>query len=293
MLKKIIDEKWVEGARAWIGFSGRPIVRANGQLSSGPMRRRTKGSDGGLFSTAGRQQMDKGEGRTNLRASRFIIATDRRARLYRRAFACHRRPSAKEAPRRGVSRAPTTIIPRSSARPLCDRLAEAFAEHMQLARAGGASSGGLYRGRKHSAMKTSSPKNIAASAPAPGYPMQPDHTEKADFGSNLLDAARAAPRPGMQLTEKASPWLAGLIRLPAFYFSLIPDFRIFRRPVRNRSRSSRRLRRAAKGWELPAKAERLGSRPILAYEAGCAPERGVKKSFGCSPRLAGGCCRTQ
>jgi len=87
---------------------------------------------------------------------------------------------------------------------LGDRLAEAFAEAMHA------------RVRRelwgHAPDETFAPEDLSAEPyrgirPAPGYPAQPDHTEKATL-FQLLDAERAI---GVKLTESYAMWPASSV----------------------------------------------------------------------------------
>ena len=97
------------------------------------------------------------------------------------------------------------------AKALADRLAEALAEYL------------YQRVRREfwayaADEKLGGPELIAEKyrgiRPAPGYPAQPDHTEKATLFA-LLDGERQI---GVRLTESFAMWLRR-IRYPAFYFS--------------------------------------------------------------------------
>jgi 5-methyltetrahydrofolate--homocysteine methyltransferase len=137
-------------------------------------------------------------------------------------------------------------------RALADRLAEAFAE------------------RLHEKVRTefwgyapdeslSNEALIAASyrgiRPAPGYPAQPDHTEKQTI-FDLLDAER---RAGIRLTESFAMWPASSVS--GLYFAH-PESRYFGVGKIERDQVEDYARR--KGWPL-AEAERWLA-PILNYD---------------------------
>jgi 5-methyltetrahydrofolate--homocysteine methyltransferase len=93
--------------------------------------------------------------------------------------------------------------------------------------------------------------------PAPGYPAQPDHTEKATL-FNLLDAEA---QTGMQLTESFA--MSPAAAVSGLYFSH-PDAHYFGVGRIDRDQVADYARR--KGWDL-ATAERWLS-PILSYDPG-------------------------
>ena len=78
---------------------------------------------------------------------------------------------------------------------LADRIAEAFAErmHERVRR----EFWGLCEGRSLHAGPNCSPSTIRGIRPAPGYPAQPDHTEK----ETLFRLLEAEKRTGVTLTE--------------------------------------------------------------------------------------------
>ena len=116
---------------------------------------------------------------------------------------------------------------------LADRLAEAFAErmHARVRREfwGYAPDEALVARRAH-------PRKIPGIRPAPGYPAQPDHTEKATLFA-LLDAENTA---GVKLTESFAMWPGSSVS--GLYFSH-PGKLLFRRR-QDRARPGRGLRRA-------------------------------------------------
>ena len=134
---------------------------------------------------------------------------------------------------------------------LADRLAEAFAEHMHQ------------RVRKElwGYVPNEALDNAALIAekyqgirPAPGYPAQPDHTEKATL-FNLLDATNAA---GIELTESYAMWPGSSVS--GLYFSH-PESHYF--GVGKVERDQVEDYAARKGWPV-AEAERWLA-PVLNY----------------------------
>jgi 5-methyltetrahydrofolate--homocysteine methyltransferase len=137
-------------------------------------------------------------------------------------------------------------------RALADRLAEAFAERMHE------------RVRRelwgYAPDETLSPADLIAETyrgirPAPGYPAQPDHTEKGTL-FKLLDAEA---RAGIKLTESFAMWPGSSVS--GFYFSH-PESRYFGTGKIERDQVEDYAKR--KGWSL-AEAERWLS-PILNYD---------------------------
>ena len=135
---------------------------------------------------------------------------------------------------------------------LCDRLAEAFAEHMHE------------RVRKefwgYAADEALTPDDLIKEAydgirPAPGYPAQPDHTEK-DTLFRLLDAEKQA---GITLTESFAMWPGSSVS--GLYFAH-PDSYYF--GVGQVERDQVEDYAARKGWTVEQAETWL--RPVLAYD---------------------------
>jgi 5-methyltetrahydrofolate--homocysteine methyltransferase len=134
---------------------------------------------------------------------------------------------------------------------LCDRLAEALAEHMHE------------RVRKefwgYAADEDLTPKELIGEKydgirPAPGYPAQPDHTEK-DTLFRLLGAEKAA---GITLTESFAMWPGSSVS--GLYFAH-PDSYYF--GVGQVERDQVEDYAARKGWSIEQAETWL--RPVLAY----------------------------
>jgi 5-methyltetrahydrofolate--homocysteine methyltransferase len=134
---------------------------------------------------------------------------------------------------------------------LCDRLAEAFAEHMHE------------RVRKefwgYAADENLTPKELigeqyAGIRPAPGYPAQPDHTEKETL-FRLLDAESST---GIKLTESFAMWPGSSVS--GLYFGH-PDSYYF--GVGQVERDQVEDYAARKGWSIEQAETWL--RPVLAY----------------------------
>jgi 5-methyltetrahydrofolate--homocysteine methyltransferase len=138
------------------------------------------------------------------------------------------------------------------AQALCDRLAEAFAEalHAKVRRE-------LWGYAKDEAL---SPDDLIAEKyrgirPAPGYPAQPDHTEK----RTIFDLLQARERTGIDLTESMA--MTPPSSVSGLYFAH-PQAEYFGTGKIDRDQVEDYARR--KGWDV-ATAERWLS-PILAYD---------------------------
>ena len=190
MLKRIIDERWYQ-AKAVIGFWPANAVGDDIRLYTGESRTETLASFHGL-----RQQLSKRDGRPNTCLSDFV-APEGVVPDYVGAFVV----TAGIGEDRIADRLKGKNDDYSSimAKALADRLAEAFAERMHE------------RVRRefwgYGAGETYKPDELHGEPydgirPAPGYPAQPDHTEKATL-FRLLDAEK---KIGVQLTESFAMW---------------------------------------------------------------------------------------
>ena len=137
-------------------------------------------------------------------------------------------------------------------RALADRLAEAFAErlHERVRREFWA-----YVPDEDLSTAEIIGEKYRGIRPAPGYPAQPDHTEKATL-FRLLDAEK---RAGIRLTESYAMWPGSSVS--GLYFSH-PEARYFGTGKIERDQVEDYARR--KGWSI-AEAERWLS-PILNYD---------------------------
>jgi len=135
---------------------------------------------------------------------------------------------------------------------LADRLAEAFAEalHAKVRRELWA-----YAPDEKLSNEQLIAEDYAGIRPAPGYPAQPDHTEKGTL-FRLLDAEQAT---GLKLTESYAMWPAAAVS--GLYFSH-PESRYF--GVGKIGRDQVADYAARKGWTI-AQAERWLA-PILNYD---------------------------
>jgi 5-methyltetrahydrofolate--homocysteine methyltransferase len=241
MLQQLVAEKWVT-ASGVIGFwpanaQGDDIVLWQDETRSVELAR---------FHTL-RQQMDKGEGKPNYALADFVAT---KGADYVGAFAVTAGIGEEEVAIR-FKRANddySAIL----AQALCDRLAEAFAEamHAKVRRElwGYASDEALgyddliaekYRGIR----------------PAPGYPAQPDHTEK----RTIFDLLEVPQRAGINLTESMA--MTPPSSVSGLYFAH-PQAEYFGVGKIDRDQVADYASR--KGWDL-ALAERWLS-PILSYD---------------------------
>ena len=243
MLKKIIDEKWFE-ARGVAGFwpanaDGDDIVLYTDESRSQELTR--------LHTL--RQQMSKAEGRTNGALSDFIAPVGTQPD-YIGAFAVTAGHGEIEVAQRFKAAGDDYSAILSSA--LADRLAEAFAEALH------------YRVRTE--LWGYAPdeafdidrlvgEKYRGIRPAPGYPAQPDHTEK----ETLFRILEAPERTGMQITESFA--MTPPAAVSGLYFSH-PEAHYFGVGKIDRDQVQDYARR--KGWDL-ATAERWLS-PILSYD---------------------------
>jgi 5-methyltetrahydrofolate--homocysteine methyltransferase len=247
MLKKMIEENWVE-ARAVFGlFPANSVNDDDIAIYVDESRKKMLMVWHNL-----RQQMKKPEGRANLCLADFVAPRESGIRDYLGAFVVtagigeDERAKAFEAAHDDYS----AILFKS----LCDRLAEAFAEHLHL------------RVRRefwgYAADEALPNDDLIAEKyqgirPAPGYPACPEHSEKAGL-FHMLDAT---DRIGVKLTENFAMWPGAAVS--GFYLSH-PDSQYFAVAKIERDQVEDYARR--KGWSLQ-EAERWLA-PNLAYQPG-------------------------
>ncbi|WP_296068920.1 methionine synthase [uncultured Agrobacterium sp.] len=191
MLAKIIEEKWFR-PRAVIGFWPANAVGDDIKLFTDESRKEELAT----FFTL-RQQLSKRDGRPNVALSDFVAPADSGVADYVGGFvvtAGIEEVAIAERFERANDDYSSILV-----KALADRFAEAFAERM------------------HERVRTEfwgyAPQEnfngdeliseaYAGIRPAPGYPAQPDHTEKKTLFA-LLDATNAA---GVELTESYAMW---------------------------------------------------------------------------------------
>ncbi|KVW96925.1 methionine synthase [Thiobacillus denitrificans] len=244
MLKQVIAENWVE-ARAVFG-----LFPAN-TVNDDDIEVYTDESRSSVLMTWHnlRQQMKKPEGRANLCIADFVAPKASGLKDYLGAFVVttgigeDERAKAFEAAHDDYS----AILFKS----LCDRLAEAFAEHLHL-RVRREFWG--YAGEEALSNNELIGEKYQGIRPAPGYPACPEHSEKAPL-FEVLDATASI---GVVLTENFAMWPGAAVS--GFYLSH-PDSQYFGVAKIERDQVEDYARR--KGWTL-AEAERWLA-PNLAY----------------------------
>jgi 5-methyltetrahydrofolate--homocysteine methyltransferase len=191
MLKRIVDERWFQ-AKAVIGFWPANAVGDDIHLYTGESRTETLA----VLHTL-RQQLSKRDGRSNTAMSDFVAPASSGVNDYVGAFVVTAGIGEDEIARKfeGKNDDYSSIM----AKALADRLAEAFAEfmHMKVRR----EYWGYAKGEDISAEQLIM-EEYAGIRPAPGYPAQPDHTEK-DTLWRLLEPDR---RICVTLTESKAMW---------------------------------------------------------------------------------------
>jgi 5-methyltetrahydrofolate--homocysteine methyltransferase len=242
MLGQLVAEKWVT-ASGVIGFW--PANRDGDDIVLWKTEKRA-GEKARLHTL--RQQMDKGEAKGNFALADFVAPSG--VEDYVGAFAVTAGIGEEEVAIR-FKRANddySAIL----AQALCDRLAEAFAEamHAKVRRE-------LWG---YAAEETLGYDDFIAEKyrgirPAPGYPAQPDHTEK----STIFDLLDARVKTGIDLTESMA--MTPPSSVSGLYFAH-PRAEYFGVGKIDRDQVEDYARR--KGWDL-ATAERWLA-PILAYD---------------------------
>ncbi len=245
MLQKMITENWVE-ARAVFGlFPANTVNDDDIEVYTDESRTQTR-----MTWHALRQQVKKPEGRANLCLADFVaprasglkdylgafvvtagIGEDERAKAFKDAYDDY-----------------SAILFKS----LCDRLAEAFAEHLHL-RVRREYWG--YADAEALANDDLIAEKYQGIRPAPGYPACPEHSEKAAL-FEVLDATAAI---GVELTENFAMWPGAAVS--GFYLSH-PDSQYFAVAKIERDQVEDYARR--KGWDMTT-AERWLA-PNLAYQ---------------------------
>jgi 5-methyltetrahydrofolate--homocysteine methyltransferase len=202
MLKQLVDEKWFR-ARAVVGFW--PANSVGDDIFVYADEKRTEAI--ATLHTL-RQQLEKREGRRNVALSDFIAPKDTFVPDYIGGFTVTAGIGEDVIADRfkHANDDYSSILVKA----LADRLAEAFAERMhQLVRK---ELWGYAAGETLSNHELILEK-YQGIRPAPGYPAQPDHTEKGTL-FRLLDAEKLA---GVKLTESFAMWPGSSVS--GLYFS--------------------------------------------------------------------------
>ncbi|MGE8942967.1 methionine synthase [Leptospira interrogans] len=245
LLERMVAEKWLS-ANAVIGFWPANAVGDDIELFTDDSRK-----DRLTMLHTLRQQIarDPSRNRAHMALADFVAPKETGLADYVGGFAVTSGLGEEEAIEKHTK--PHDDYTRIMIKALADRLAEAFAEHMHQ------------RVRKElwGYVPNEALDNAALIAekyqgirPAPGYPAQPDHTEKATL-FNLLDATNAA---GIELTESYAMWPGSSVS--GLYFSH-PESHYF--GVGKVERDQVEDYAARKGWPV-AEAERWLA-PVLNY----------------------------
>ena len=186
MLKRIVEERWFT-PKAVIGFWPANAVGDDIALYSGESRNERIATLHTL-----RQQLQKRDGKANLALADFIAPQDCGKADYIGAFVVTAGAEEEKIAAR-YARA-NDDYGSIMVKALADRIAEAFAErmHERVRREFWG-----YALEENFAPDALAGEPYAGIRPAPGYPAQPDHTEKA----TIFDLLNAEKRTGVKLTE--------------------------------------------------------------------------------------------
>jgi 5-methyltetrahydrofolate--homocysteine methyltransferase len=244
MLKQLVEEKWLK-ASAVAGFWAANSVGDDIALFADETRKIPLATLHTL-----RQQMRRDGGKPNLALADFVAPKESGLADYVGGFAVTAGIGEEDVARR-FERA-NDDYSKIMVKALADRLAEAFAEalHEKVRREfwGYAADEDL----SNEALIAEQYRGIR---PAPGYPAQPDHTEKRTLFT-LLDAENVI---GVKLTESCAMWPAAAVS--GLYFSH-PEARYF--GVGKIGRDQVADYAARKGWTVEEAERWLG--PILDYD---------------------------
>ena len=244
MLKQLVEEKWLK-ANAVVGFWPANSVGDDIEIYADESRTRKIATLHTL-----RQQMAREGDKANLALADFVAPKESGVADYIGGFAVTAGIGEEDMARR-FERA-NDDYSKIMVKALADRLAEAFAEalHEKVRHELWA-----YAPGEKLSNEQLIAEDYAGIRPAPGYPAQPDHTEKRTL-FKLLDAEKAT---GLKLTESCAMWPAAAVS--GLYFSH-PDSRYF--GVGKIGRDQVQDYAARKGWSLD-EAERWLA-PILNYD---------------------------
>ncbi len=247
LLERMVAEKWLT-ASGVVGFWPANAIGDDIELYTGEPRHTRLA----VLHTL-RQQMarDPSRERAHTALADFVAPKETGAADYIGGFAVTTGLGEEESIRRHVPA--TDDYNRIMAKALADRLAEAFAErlHARVRRE-------LWGYAKSERLSNQDLilEKYQGIRPAPGYPAQPDHTEKATLWK-LMDVRHAA---GIELTESYAMWPGASVS--GFYFAH-PESHYF--GVGKVERDQVEDYAARKGWTV-AEAERWLA-PVLNYDA--------------------------
>src|SRR5690606_16134965 len=191
MLKKIIDEKWFV-PKGVIGFWPANAVGDDIRLFTDESRK----EELGIFFTL-RQQLTKRDGKANVALSDFVAPVESAKRDYIGGFvvtAGIEEVAIAERFERANDDYSSILV-----KALADRFAEAFAERMHEAVR---KEYWGYAPDENLSSDDLIAETYAGIRPAPGYPAQPDHTEKV----TLFKLLEAEQNSGVTLTDSMAMW---------------------------------------------------------------------------------------
>jgi len=246
MLKQMIDENWLT-AKGAVGFWAAGREGDDVVLFEDDARKKEKAR---LFTI--RQQMDKGAGKINYALADFVAPVDGNTTDYVGAFAVTAGIGEDAIAERFKHANDDYSAIMSQA--LADRFAEAFAEylHAKVRREYWG-----YASDEKLPVDQMIAEQYRGIRPAPGYPAQPDHTEK----TTIFDLLNARELTGMDLTESLA--MTPPSSVSGLYFAH-PQAEYFGVGRIDRDQVADYAKR--KGWPVE-EAEKWLS-PILAYERG-------------------------
>jgi 5-methyltetrahydrofolate--homocysteine methyltransferase len=244
MLKQLIEEKWLT-ANGVVGFWPASSVGDDIELYTNETRKEPLA----ILHTL-RQQMAREGGKPNLALADFVAPKETGLADYVGGFAVTAGIGEEDVARRfeRINDDYAKIMVKA----LADRLAEAFAEalHEKVRRELWA-----YAREEKLSNEELIAEAYAGIRPAPGYPAQPDHTEK----RTLFDLLDAEKKIGVKLTESFAMWPPAAVS--GLYFSH-PESRYF--GVGKIGRDQVADYAARKGWSIE-EAERWLA-PLLNYD---------------------------
>jgi 5-methyltetrahydrofolate--homocysteine methyltransferase len=244
MLKELIEEKWLT-ANGVVGFWPANSVGDDIVLYTDDTRKKRLAT---LYTL--RQQMARDPGKSNIALADFVAPKDTGLKDYVGGFAVTAGIGEEDVARR-FERA-NDDYSKILVKALADRLAEALAEalHEKVRKELWA-----YAPSETLTSEQLIAEEYSGIRPAPGYPAQPDHTEKRTL-FDLLDAEKAT---GIELTESYAMWPAAAVS--GLYFAH-PESRYF--GVGKIGRDQVEDYAARKGWSLQETERWLA--PILNYD---------------------------
>ena len=247
LLDRIVTEKWLTD-NAVVGFWPANAVGDDIEVYADDTRAKHRAT---LFTLRQQMARDPSRNRAHIALSDFVAPKETGLADYVGGFAVTAGLGEEEAIQRHVKA--TDDYSRIIVKALADRLAEAFAEamHAKVRRE-------LWGYAKDENLSNDDLilEKYQGIRPAPGYPAQPDHTEKA----TLWDLMNIEAETSIKLTESYAMWPGAAVS--GLYFSH-PESHYFGVGKVERDQVEDYARR--KGWPL-AEAERWLA-PVLNYDA--------------------------